>query len=405
MAASLKSLNSQYSSSTEPMHQHFPSHADISSQSSHFPHEDRKIPEPVVDTASAVHRAANSRDSGDKQSRDVKIHYRAGLTVPQATEAFRPTDQQISQSFGQNSYQGIQYPRLNHPASFADRARILTTKPADSQDVYSVENVPFSQHHRKERRASLNRPTGGVYAEIQNQNTDSTEIGSFSPWRSSILQDLQPRDKPEAIVIPHHIENIVSPTELATKRRANSVRTLHTTHEFDRQAKVPAKVWALERSPLQKLEVKLTDISKEEKRAHVEQAERNLKKSRNRIDGSNRSVGSTISPNTPKYMTASTSTAELPGLSLHRSQRRAHLVVDSDITREGKGSELDIHKQAYDHQASPTSPTQSRLPLGPQRNQNLIDLRQDRGVRFAQEDHIATRRPDSSCSIKSKAIR
>ena len=164
-----------------------------------------------------------------------------------------------------------------YPASFAERARALTGNPSPAKPSESpVEPAP--QPVKQARRGSLNRPIGGVYSEIQRTKRDS--------W-----------PPPNGLTSPRKFSNPTSPQQYQTQdphpasRAArssvplqSSINTPPTPHESNRRASAgvaqpPKKEWAADRSPLQKLEVKLNDISKEEKRARVQEAEQRLRES------------------------------------------------------------------------------------------------------------------------------
>ena len=164
-----------------------------------------------------------------------------------------------------------------YPASFAERARALTGNPSPAKPPESpVEPAP--QPVKQARRGSLNRPIGGVYSEIQRTKRDS--------W-----------PPPNGLTSPRKFSNPTSPQQYQAQdpypasRAArssvplqSSINTPPTPHESNRRASAgvaqpPKKEWAADRSPLQKLEVKLNDFSKEEKRARVQEAEQRLRES------------------------------------------------------------------------------------------------------------------------------
>ena len=165
-----------------------------------------------------------------------------------------------------------------YPASFAERARALTGHPSPAKPSESIVE-PAPQPAKQARRGSLNRPIGGVYSEIQRTKRDS--------W-----------PPPNGLTSPRKFSNPTSPQQYQAQdpspagRAARSsvplqstINTHSTPHESNRRASAgvaqpPKKEWAADRSPLQKLEVKLNDISKEEKRARVQEAEQRLRESR-----------------------------------------------------------------------------------------------------------------------------
>jgi len=165
-----------------------------------------------------------------------------------------------------------------YPASFAERAAALTGKSIPSR-VADTSPEPASQPAKPIRRGSLNRPIGGLYSEIQKHKRDSypPPNGPISPGRFSNPTSPQHHQAPDpyptsrgvnAATSPQIAEPL-SPTTQTNTRRTSAGAVQPSKHE-----------WAPDRSPLQKLEVKLSDISKEEKRARVQEAEQRLKESK-----------------------------------------------------------------------------------------------------------------------------
>ena len=164
-----------------------------------------------------------------------------------------------------------------YPASFAERARALTGNPSSAKPSESIVE-PGPQPVKQARRGSLNRPIGGVYSEIQRTKRDSwpPPNGPISPRRFSnptSPQQYQAQDPYPA-----------SRAARSSLPQQSSINTPSTPQDSNRRAPAgvaqpPKKEWAADRSPLQKLEVKLNDISKEEKRARVQEAEQRLRES------------------------------------------------------------------------------------------------------------------------------
>ena len=185
----------------------------------------------------------------------------------------------------------------NDPASFAERARALTGKsiPKEPPDLTPE---PLPQRARPERRGSLNRPIGGLYAEIQKHKRDSypPPNGPTSPRRfsnpASPRQSESARAKPSSQkVSPATAKQYQNVNETPPRQKLSST----TTQKYPDSAspviqlsvkhastitQPSRKEWAPEHSPLQKLEAELT--SKEKKRARVEAAEQKLRESQAR---------------------------------------------------------------------------------------------------------------------------
>ena len=202
--------------------------------------------------------------------------------VPKAPPLSYRAPQSTVGSYGRSS--------LNHPASFAERARSLANR--DLQNTpQAVDPRVDEEPPKRERRASLNRPIGGVYSEIQQHRRDShppATNGATSSRRSSLQQRTSPSQP--ASVPARHSEQ---PRATALPIEAVSPPSSQSTAKPISPADEPRarKEWAPDRSPLQKLEVKLGDISKEEKRARVERAEQRLRRSKAGSQRESRTLG------------------------------------------------------------------------------------------------------------------
>lgn len=169
-------------------------------------------------------------------------------------------------------------PTNNNLATFAARARAA---PNDLNPGSLPGSGPStsSQISRPVRRGSINRPPGAVYLEIrgtERKSLPSPRIDPTSPQFSSNITTPKsnretgssfPRRAASSSTPSKPVENPADSQSRAASRRVSS----------GTGAKAE---WASDRSPLQKLEGKLNDISKEEKRARVEQAEQLLRKSK-----------------------------------------------------------------------------------------------------------------------------
>lgn len=175
-------------------------------------------------------------------------------------------------------------PTSNNLATFAARARAAPNDLIPGSLPESGPNTS-SQISKPIRRGSINRPPGAVYLEIR-----GTERKSLPSPRVDTTASPQTNS-------PQFSSNITTPksnreTGSSFPRRAASASTPSKavenpantqSHSASRRISsgTGAKAeWASDRSPLQKLEGKLNDISKEEKRARVEEAEQLLKKSK-----------------------------------------------------------------------------------------------------------------------------
>ena len=157
--------------------------------------------------------------------------------------------------------------------------------------------------------------------------------------------------------------------------------------------------WAADRSPLQKLEVKLNDISKEEKRARVELAEQKLRESQG-VSGSRRASQSSGAP----IRQVSTAKRAVSGPTV---DRRSASGVTSEAARSSTGSGVSDRRNSKEQQVATSSAprhpstasaiptrsssqrysTQSRDPKDSSRRRSSVDNGRstDRGVRFHHE--------------------
>jgi len=169
-------------------------------------------------------------------------------------------------------------PKGNYPSpSFAERARALTGNLIATQPL-DLDHEPAPPPVKPVRRGSLNRPIGGVYSEIQQYKRDSypPPNGPVSPRRFS--NPTSPHQ--QQAIGPYPSSREVDSTKQQQNSKPQSLQPQSSTRRASAGlAQVAGKEWAPDRSPLQKLEVKLSDISKEEKRARVAEAEQRLRAS------------------------------------------------------------------------------------------------------------------------------
>lgn len=165
-------------------------------------------------------------------------------------------------------------PTMSNSTSFAARIRAAPTE-LISAHIPNDDFDPLINRTASNRRASLNRPPGALYAAVQSSNRasyPSPNIDTTVPLVSLI--DTTPRQVQASYnKSPQNTSNGSAQT---SKYQEDRVPT--TSRSTSRR--VSAGV--TDRSPLQDLEVKLNDISKGEKRARVQEAEQLLKASRSR---------------------------------------------------------------------------------------------------------------------------
>lgn len=158
----------------------------------------------------------------------------------------------------------------SNSTSFAARIRAAPTD-LISAHITNDDFDPLIKRTASNRRASLNRPPGALYAAVQSSNRasyPSPNIGASAPLVS--LNDTTPKQ----VQAPDTKAPQANGSTQTSKYQEDSINT--TSRSTSRR--ISAGV--ANRSPLQDLEVKLNDISKGEKRARVEEAEQLLKASR-----------------------------------------------------------------------------------------------------------------------------
>lgn len=247
--------------------------------------------------------------------------------------------------------------------SFAQRAALLTgrsipTNPANDH----FDPIDLPQPTKPERRTSLNRPIGGLYNEIQQHRRDSYPASGKASTSPNVLsfpsspQDLRSQN-PAA-----HSSGEASSGTVPIYDKTPPLRSKDDNSNALRNSKKEShNQWVPDRSPLQKLEVKMSDMSKSEKRARVEMAEQRLR--------ATKAAAQNVSPRTL-------------GSAQDQSPRTLPL---QDLTRTPVGRNT---IQAPERASSNRPPSQSRKSdrtPDSARSSNKVsapDTRNERGVRF-----------------------
>lgn len=169
-------------------------------------------------------------------------------------------------------------PTSKNLATFAARARAA---PNDLIPGNLTESSPGTsvQNSRPIRRGSINRPPGAVYLEIrgtERKSLSSPRIDPNSPQNSPNITAPKQNQEVESS-FPRRASSLSTPSKVVENPTNTQSRSASKRVSSGTGARA---AWASDRSPLQKLEVKLNDISKEEKRARVEGAEQLLKQSK-----------------------------------------------------------------------------------------------------------------------------
>ena len=250
---------------------------------------------PEVMQGNGVPRAGSRRRRASGMEREKSINDDFPQPAPKAPPV----------SFRQ-PYGAAHSPKNNDLPSFASRARTL---PRDSlpPDSISSESELTPQYTPGNRDTSINQSIAGYSPFTQPQSEHPPQITSpVSPQQSSSSTtpkqyrakgNQEPTTRDQGYPVAQQAKDTPSPVARSKTRRGSS----------GPQAQ---KEWAADRSPLQKLEVKLSDISKEEKRARVQEAEQALRDSgvddrpRRSSQGASRAVArasSTLTPNHHDY--------------------------------------------------------------------------------------------------------
>ncbi|SLM37793.1 Metallo-dependent phosphatase-like [Lasallia pustulata] len=308
------------------------------------------------------------------------------------------------------------------PKSFAARAR---ASPANLDPPPATEDTQLGlQNTRPTRRTSVSRPSGIIYPQVKppvQAQFASDPRQPTSPEHSSNVTSL----RQDTITDPTFTHQSKSQADSRRPVSAKAPLAASHTRRLSTTAAEQRKAWAEDRSPLQTLEVKLNDISKiskEEKRARVEQAEQLLRESK-AVNGYGRA---SQEPTTAVKRTSSkrVSTAEVNDKSNGDHSRRSyqaveslpprptgdrprqvateHTIVDDSDTllprRQKDTSEL-LQYQGRARDLSSTEPdrpaSQDWASQGPQRPTRVINSRkaEARGVRFQTQEY-----PDESYS-------
>lgn len=172
--------------------------------------------------------------------------------------------------------------QTNNPTSFAARAHGLS----DNEDFPSADAHPSPEpivqpaksrrrenKRRSRERAASNELGPGNGREVSQPSSAQTGVPIHQPRIVDI--PAQRRVVESKAVPPDDTPSIEEPQSDAVTPLAHSNTRKSSAGHAD-----TGRGWAPDRSPLQKLEVKLNDISKEEKRARVEKAEQRLRESK-----------------------------------------------------------------------------------------------------------------------------
>lgn len=360
------------------------------------PGQSLDLPTTGVARTASKRRRPSGNGSGNSRVEDFTSPP-AAPDVPKAPPfAFRPPNE--------NGYLPSD---SNYPPSFAERARILTGNPSP-QDTINVDRERKDQppKPKPERHASLNRPIGGLYTEIQQHKRDSypsTASGPTSPRRFSVPSNTQPNPS-EPIFTRRSPEERSSAVQKGIQVSPPSIQLVARRSSATQP---PKKEWASDRSPLQNLEAKL------EKRARVEQAESKLRSLKAGNVRDKPSVESTADPASSRRVPADPEGPHQKRASNRFSQALADRGTTGLGIRDARGGHVAEGQKSFPHansrvQQSPTdigskATQENDLQLSTKTSRRPSETRrasqqQDRAVRFQGEDHSAFDRRGSEYS-------
>ncbi|KAL8714899.1 MAG: hypothetical protein Q9220_001412 [cf. Caloplaca sp. 1 TL-2023] len=171
---------------------------------------------------------------------------------------------------------GIPY---NNPNSFSARARRASTDAAPFPESPIGDKLEhMAQATRQNRRGSIRRSS--VPKPVDDYNSSAHANAAY-------MNQTKP---PQAHAKVAHAEATRSPDSAYVRQfeeggrfgdQGTASASSPSTRRISGSGADPRKEWAVDRSPLQKLEGKLIDRSKEEKRAQLEEAENKLREHRN----------------------------------------------------------------------------------------------------------------------------
>lgn len=227
----------------------------------------------VSATVPAARTTSRKRRISGTGGGNRKSQFENNMQPPAAPEVPRAPPVSYRGSYTSNGTS----PTIGNPTSFAARARGF----AEEQDMItaglSPEAETIAQPTSQSRRKSIDRHSQAAKPDLLNKRQEpatlqpATTIDGLPIQQSTAAKALQKREVADAM------DTQASANASGPYINSAPVPARSGTRRSSAGAADPLKEWAPDRSPLQKLEVKLNDISKEEKRARVEKAERKLR--------------------------------------------------------------------------------------------------------------------------------
>ena len=171
----------------------------------------------------------------------------------------------------------------SNSTSFAARARAL---PGDTEFIptspprnnFEPDDLISPDHLiRHKRRGSVNRHSVD-FSQSHPPTSDTVESPTTGPATRQQLSSVATR-RPNQHPDQNSPLQVVERSSSRAYKDAKSAPSRSNTRRSSAGIADPRSEWPADRSPLQSLEIKLNDISKEEKRARVEEAEQQLRES------------------------------------------------------------------------------------------------------------------------------
>ncbi|MCJ1236610.1 hypothetical protein MMC14_004592 [Varicellaria rhodocarpa] len=184
--------------------------------------------------------------------------------------------------------------------SFAARARTIPDK-VDPRLANSLitGNVPAVNNKRHARRGSVHNAPKGQSPQAQEMSPSGLESNLDSAQPDSMLDGATSRNIQNLVQAP--VQQKAKPFEAPLFPNADPSSAPSSSRRVSTEVAGSPSKWATDRSPLQKLEVKLIDKSKEEKRARVQEAEQLLRE----LKAAKSDRKASLAPNLPKERTMS----------------------------------------------------------------------------------------------------
>ena len=306
---------------------------------------------------------------------------------------------------------------ITSPKSFAARARTIpdNVNPRLANSLIAS-NVPVVSNNRHTRHRSVHSAPASGNISGQGQPPSVPRESNPDPaWPQSAPNGVIPRKAPNLAQasVQQGEKALESPLFSSTgplSTRSGSRRVSTGTAESPSD-------WASNRSPLQKLEVKLSDISKEEKRARVQEAEQLLResklaKSERKIDQESMYADPTISKREPvrnseARPTKSAAMDRFNGKETMNNGSVRQATRDADQDSSGRGYDTGLEQRRNVSEPVNTGQVDARSSTIPYRAASQGHSRQDkrRSVNITRPDHHDRRniRPQRN-EINNQAI-